>query len=68
MPLHSQEGQREHLSFRQGPSKRFFETAEGLEQGEPRCFDYSVLQLLASYRLLGLGQQISILSGCCLHQ
>ena len=37
MPLHSPDGQREHLSFRQGPSKRFFETAEGLEQGEPRC-------------------------------
>ena len=29
---------REYLSFRQGPSKRFFETAEGLEQVEqPRC-------------------------------
>lgn len=37
MPLHAPERQREHLSFRQGPSKRFFETAEGLEQGERRC-------------------------------
>ena len=37
LSLHSSEGQREHLSFRQGPSKRFFETAEGLEQGERRC-------------------------------
>ena len=37
MPLHSPEGPREHLSFRQGPSKRFFETAEGLEQGDGRC-------------------------------
>lgn len=36
LPLHAPEGQREHLSFRQGPSKRFFETAEGLEQGGSR--------------------------------
>ena len=36
VPLHAHGGQREQLSFRQGPSKRFFETAESFEQGDHR--------------------------------
>ena len=46
---------REYLSFRQGPSKRFFETAEGLEQVEqPR---YSPLHPSLTLKVFGLCAQ-----------